>query len=292
MYSKRHTRHWLKLGIHILKLSLKQTEPTSNLIEKSYDEIANSYDEIWTDHMQHLSEEMLSRLSPPKEADALDLACGTGFVTSKIAELTSGNTTGVDVSNGMLEVARRNHGKHCKFVQSDVMKYLSGCPPKSFDVVTCAWGLGYSSPFRIIKEISRILRPGGRVGIIDNSLFTVYEVIQSALFTVAENPLALRHVLKVRFLPTKGTLKRRMWFCGLHVVDSWKGSKTYYASDGKSAIKRLLNTGTAAGYEFFIHEQYRKEIAMRFAEIFEEHFGEENGVPIIHRYIAAIAEKR
>jgi len=225
--NSRH-RHWLRLGIHVLKLYFSQSEKTSDLIIKSYNKIASGYDEAWTNHMQYLSDDMLKRLSPPAGAEILDLFCGTGYVTAKLAEYTEGNVIGVDASQGMLDVARRNHGKYCKFVHSDVMNYLLSQPSNSVDVVTCAWGLGYSKPFRIIREISRILRPEGRVGIIDNSLFTIFEVIKSAILTAAEEPTALRHVMRIRFLPSGGFLKWQMRFCGLHVSETWNGSMEFY----------------------------------------------------------------
>lgn len=287
-----HRKHWMKLGIKILKLYLNQKYQKSDLVNKSYNKISKSYDETWTDHMQHLSQEMLDKLTLPKEGNVLDLACGTGFVTGLLAESISGNITGVDASEGMLQVARQKHGNQCTFVCSDIIDYLLKQPSNTVDVVTCAWGLGYTRPYRVIKEISRILKKRGQVAVIDNSLFTIFEVVKSGILTIAEYPMSLTHVMNTRFLSTTGALTRRMQLCGLRVLRSWYGSNTYYAPNGNDALRRLMNTGTAAGYPYCFDEQHRRDIAKRFKQIFEERYGGENGIPIIHRYIAVIGKKR
>ena len=64
--NKRHPRHWLKFGVQIFKLYLNQIEQTSDLVIMSYNKISNIYDRTWTDHMQHLSQEMLNRIPLPK----------------------------------------------------------------------------------------------------------------------------------------------------------------------------------------------------------------------------------
>jgi len=288
---KSNRKYWLKVIGKMVWLYLTESKTKDDLIKKSYDEISNGYDEVWTNHIQVFSKEMINRLSIPKKGVGLDLTCGTGYVTGLLEERMSGNITGVDISPKMIKVAKQKYGDKCNFICSDLLEFLYKQSSKSVDVVTCAWGLGYLQPLKIIKEISRILKPKGQVAIIDNSLFTVYEVIRSGILTVAEFPAAIAHIMNVRWLPTKGSLTRRMKFCGLHVTDSWKGSKTYYAKDGNDAIRRLIDTGTAAGYQFCFDKSYHPIIKQRFAEIFQEQYGEEKGLPITHRYIAAIAMK-
>jgi len=291
MHKKHVRKHWLKLGCTILKLYFFQKEKTSELIAESYNEIAKTYDATWTNHMQHLSEELINHLNPVTGADVLDVTCGTGFVTGKLAKSTKGKVVGVDISMKMIDVAKSNYGFQCEFIKSDVLDYLKKCPSESFDVITCAWGIGYSYPYRILKEISRILRPNGKVAIIDNSLFTLKEVLLSAFFTILEQPDALSHVMKVRFIPSEGFLRFLFRCSRIRVLESWSGSKTYYASNGKFAVDRLVRTGAAAGYEKYIKSCFRKAIADRFSEIFEQRYKQKKGVPITHRYIAVIGCK-
>ncbi|HVP12397.1 MAG TPA: methyltransferase domain-containing protein [Phycisphaerae bacterium] len=290
--SRAHRRHWPALGVRMARLLCRQPERTGDLVRGSYDRIAAGYDDAWTHHMRDLSLRLLELVSPPRGAIGLDLTCGTGFVTAELNTRTGGPTIGVDSSPGMLEMARTKYGERCEFVQADAMDYLRACPRRSVDVVTCAWGLGYSRPVAVIREISRVLRPDGRVGIIDNTSFSLARVIWSSMLAFAEQPAALRHTMRVRFLPAGCVLSAIMRTCGLAVRKAYDGSRTYYVPDGRSAIARLTATGAAAGFEFAADEAHRDQVFVRFAEIIERTAMTDQGVAITHRYLAAVGEKR
>jgi len=284
-------KHWIKLGFQICKLYVQKKNNQQKLTTQSYNKISGLYDEKWTDHMNKFSNEMISRIKFPKSGKVIDLTCGTGYVTNLMAEKLIGEVTGVDISDEMLKIAKKKYGNKCQFVCRDVLEFLKEQPSESVDIVTCAWGLGLSKPYAMIKEISRVLKSNGQLAIIDNSLFTVYEVIFSGFSTVAEHPASVINVMNVRWLPTQGSLIRRMRLSGLKVLSSWKGDKTYYAKNGEDAIDFLITTGTAAGYQFCIDKHYSEVIKQRFGEIFHKSYGTKKGLPITHRYIAAIAKK-
>ena len=285
-------RQWLRLAMRTLGLLIRQPRRTGDLVRQSYDRIAAGYDEAWTNHMRDLSGDMLDRLAPPSGAVCLDLTCGTGYVTGELARRTGGTVIGVDRSAGMLDVARGRHGHTCAFVEADILEYLRSRPSAGFDIVTCAWGLGYSHPSKVIRQIARVLRPGGRVGIIDNSLFSLAEVLWASMCAFAERPDALTHAMRVRFLPSAAMLELTMRRAGLAVQSSWQGRKSYLVPDGPTAIARLTATGAAAGFEFASDERYRERVFERFAEILERQRRTRDGIAITHRYLAAIGAKR
>jgi ubiquinone/menaquinone biosynthesis C-methylase UbiE len=284
-------KHWIRLGLQIYQLYLQKKNNQRDLTTQSYDKISSGYDEYWSDHMNKFSMEMISRIKFPKSGKAIDLTCGTGYVTHLITEHFTGEVVGVDISNEMLKVAKKKYGDKCQFVCREVLDFLKDQPSESVDIVTCAWGLGFLKPYTVIREISRVLKPDGQLAIIDNSLFTFYEVVISGFSTIAEYPTSVINIMNVRWLPTKGSLIRRMKWSGLQIVSSWRGEKTYYAKNEKKAIEFLLCTGSAAGYQFCIDKQYSEIIKQRFSKIFKKSYGTENGLPIIHRFIAAIAKK-
>lgn len=288
---EKHRKHWMKFGFQVCKLYLNKKNNQDNLTNLSYNKIADIYDRIWTNHMQVFSKDMIERLTLPINGNGLDLSCGTGYVTGLLANKIKGDVTGVDISKGMLEIANKKYGKRCNFICTDVIDYLKKQESESVDVVTSAWGLGFTKPFSVIKEISRILKPNGQVRIIDNTLFTVYEVSFSGISTVLEYPSSITNLMNVRWLSTLSSLTLRMRVNGLKVLSSWKGEKTYYSKNGNDAVTRLIETGTAAGYENCIKKQYHPVIKQRFGEIFEKLYGTDKGLPITHRYIAAIAKK-
>ena len=220
------------------------------------------------------------------------MTCGTGFLTGELARRTGGRVVGVDASPGMLAVARQQYGGQCEFVCADAAEYMRRQATQSADVITCGWGLGYSRPWTIVREVARVLRPGGRLGIIDNTLFSLFGVIWASVLTFAERPEALEHVMRVRFLPASWWLAGLMRAAGLSVTQRWDGSKTYLAADGRAAIERLTETGAAAGFEFAANDAHREAIFARFAEVLERQYRNCDDIPITHRYLAAVGRKR
>ena len=284
-------RRWLALGMRAARLALGAPPRASgDLVTASYDRVAPGYDAAWTDHMRGLTLEMLDRLGPRAGDVAIDLACGTGFLAEQLARRTGRRAVGVDASAGMLDEARRRRGAYADFVCADAVAYLESRPRRSADLVTCGWGLGYTRPWRVVREAARVLRPGGHIGIIDNSLFSLAGVLGCSLLAFAERPEALAHVMKVRFLPAAWVLAAMIRVAGLRIRAAWSGSKTYWVPTGRAAIERLTATGAAAGFEFAADPALRDEVFARFAEIIEAR-RTERGIPITHRYLAAVGVK-
>lgn len=283
-------RKWLKLGLRLASLAVSHKNTTSSLVTRSYDCIARGYDSAWTSHMRDLSIAMLDKLTLPACAQCIDLTCGTGFLSGQLAQRGAAQVVGVDRSAGMLEVARNAHAA-CTFVQSDVVDFLKARPSASADIITCGWGLGYSQPASLIGHIARVLRPGGQVGIIDNSLFSLAGVLWCSLLAFAERPEAMEHVMKVRFLPSSFVLAGLMRLGRLRVLVRYDGAKTYHVPSGDQVISRLRTTGAAAGFEFAGADDAGEAIFQRFAQLYER-YRTQDGLPITHRYLAAVGRKQ
>lgn len=109
----------------------------------------------------------LARVSPGSRA--LDLCCGTGDLAFGLAQ-RGAETTGLDFSPQMLEVAARRHLKspvpHLKFIQGDAQQLPFA--ENSFDAVTVGYGLrNLTSWERGVEEMVRVARPGGRIIVLD-----------------------------------------------------------------------------------------------------------------------------
>lgn len=281
----------LKFLLRVGKLYFSNQNRTGALVQQSYDRISSSYDDTWTHHMRDLTSELIDKLDIQKGQTAIDLACGTGFATGIVAQRTSRRTVGIDQSSGMLDQARRNYSAQCEFVQSDVLTYLRALAPESMDVVTCCWGLGYSKPLAVLREISRVLRKGGKVGIIDNTLFSLREVMYCSALAFMEEPERLENLMKFRFLTGRRQLRLWMRLAKLKPAKAWGASKSYTVGGGKAAIEKLRATGAAAGFEYAANESESEAVFMRFAEIMEQKYKRNGSIAIIHRYAGGIGVK-
>ena len=279
-------RRWLSLTARVLRLLWRQGQTTGELVQSSYDQIAGGYDEVWTHHMRDLTDALLARLLVRPGESAVDLTCGTGYLTGKLLRRKVEEVTGVDASAGMVQTARANY-PDARFVHADALDYLRSRRPESADVITSGWGLGYCSPPAVLGEIRRVLRPGGRVAIIDNSLFSLAGVLWASLRAFAEHPGALQHVMKVKFLPHSLALISLMRLAGLGVSAHGDGNRSYSAPDGHAALDRLRATGAAAGFEFAAGAEHTQAVFDRFAEIIQADCAP-GAVRIVHRYLWAL----
>jgi demethylmenaquinone methyltransferase/2-methoxy-6-polyprenyl-1,4-benzoquinol methylase len=100
---------------------------------------------------------------------ALDLCCGTGDIAFGLAS-RGADTTGLDFSPQMLEVAAQRHLKspnpNLKFIQGDAQQLAFA--DANFDIVTVGYGLrNLTSWERGVEEMARVAKPGGRLVVLD-----------------------------------------------------------------------------------------------------------------------------
>ncbi|HEV2718860.1 MAG TPA: class I SAM-dependent methyltransferase, partial [Thermoanaerobaculia bacterium] len=106
---------------------------------------------------------------PLGDAAVLDVGCGTGEVTARLAEAYPRATfTGIDLEEPHLERARARCaalGERTRFETGDAMALSFG--DAAFDYVVCRHVIqAVPDPARVLAEIRRVLRPGGRAHII------------------------------------------------------------------------------------------------------------------------------
>lgn len=108
------------------------------------------------------------------ESDVLDVACGTGDLSLAFIRAGARQVIGADFTPQMLDLARDKArrrgalGERLRFEHGDAMNLEYS--DASFDIVSIAFGLrNVSDPPRALTEFRRVLRPGGRLVVLEFS---------------------------------------------------------------------------------------------------------------------------
>jgi len=104
-------------------------------------------------------------------AKVLDLCCGTGDMAFALRQQSKrAEITGADFSHTMLVLASKktNASQPMKWVEADALQLPF--PDESFDLITSAFGFRNLADYDAgLREIRRVLRPGGECGILEFS---------------------------------------------------------------------------------------------------------------------------
>lgn len=170
----------------IMEKVVKPYEPNSSKkeqVSKMFDNIAPKYDllnrvlslgidTIWR-------KKMIAKLENLQPKKVLDVATGTADVALEIhKQLKSEKITGVDISHEMLEVGR---DKIAKKGLSDTITLDLGDSEnlpydnESYDAITAAFGVrNFENLEKGLAEMYRVIRPGGKIVILEFSRPTMF----------------------------------------------------------------------------------------------------------------------
>jgi SAM-dependent methyltransferase len=130
----------------------------------------------WTDSEPHwgiwqVPESQLQVLPDVRGLDVIELGCGTGYVSSWLAR-RGAHVVGIDNSREQLSTARRFQGEFAidfPLIHADAEKVPLAS--ESFDLAISEYGASiWCDPYRWIPEAARVLRPGGRLVFLVNSV--------------------------------------------------------------------------------------------------------------------------
>ncbi len=168
-------------------------------------------------------------------ARALDVACGTGDLALALASVVApgGEVVGSDFSERMLELAREKAADRVvdarvRFEAGNALAlpYADG----EFDAATVGFGArNFSDLGRGLGEMARVVRPGGRVVVLEittpthpplSSFFEVwFDRVVPALGRLAGDAQAYSYLpSSVRRFPDPRGLASVMWGCGLRDI--------------------------------------------------------------------------
>lgn len=147
-----------------------------------FDNIAGNYD--FLNHFLSLGidifwrKRLVRKLQKQKPQNILDVATGTADLAIAMMKIKPFNVIGIDISNGMLEVGRK------KIKQQDLEKTIQlqqadseNLPFKdaTFDAVTVSFGArNFENLQKGLSEMARVLKPGGKIYILEFSQPTLF----------------------------------------------------------------------------------------------------------------------
>jgi len=134
----------------------------------NYDPIAEQYQrskqQPWRTHIEAYS--LLQLIGNIRGQSVLDLACGEGFYTRRLHEQGANRVTGVDLSAGMIDLARQQEERYRQGIEYLVGDARELHPHDKYDLVMAAYLLNYardrSELQSMCEGIVRCLKPGGR----------------------------------------------------------------------------------------------------------------------------------
>jgi demethylmenaquinone methyltransferase / 2-methoxy-6-polyprenyl-1,4-benzoquinol methylase len=154
-----------------------ETQSISHGVREMFSSIAPRYDLL--NHLLSFNVDRLwwrraartfSAILARPDARALDLCCGTGdmsFALQRAAKGSGAKILGADFSHPMLQRAdQKSAGTALRWVEADALNLPFASD--QFDLVTAAFGFRNLADYDAgLREIVRLLRPGGEVGILD-----------------------------------------------------------------------------------------------------------------------------
>lgn len=132
--------------------------------QEYFNQKASEWDSLLTEEVRERLRQIISSLKIKRGSTILDVGTGTGVLLPFLLEATGpgGKVVALDIAEKMLEKARARVGERVELVLGDITAAPFG--DSTFDEVICNSCFPHvKDKLRALKEMARILKPGGRL---------------------------------------------------------------------------------------------------------------------------------
>ncbi len=213
---------------------IHEGEDKKKFVRKMFDDISPRYD--FLNHCLSLGTDIywrrqfIRKLNITDKTKVLDVACGTGDVCFAILKHHDVSVTGLDISENMVKLANekaiKNHQGRVAFIHGDGENLP--LDSNSVDYLTISYGFRNISNYKAaLNEFYRVLKPGGKLGILEFSkpksrivraVFGLYfHHILPRIGSLFSQSDAYRYLPEsVDFFPTRHDICRKIIYSGFN----------------------------------------------------------------------------
>lgn len=260
---------------------------------------AEAYQEYFAPAIFEPLADVLLAFAPPEPGEhVLDLACGTGIVTRRLADLVgaAGRAVGVDINPGMIEVAQARSARGAS------VDYLVGdgqaldLDDGAFDRVVCQQGLQFFPDRGAgVVEMRRVLRPGGRVvvatwqGLDSHPLYRAMAEVEAPHLAAFGLPVTMEELAAPFSLGDRGVLSTLFEAAGFRRVCVTRHTIQARFPDADRFVERMEYAYAAVVPAFAedpaAFDRYLDRITRDTAHLVQDHRDGDNVVIPMHTHL-------
>ena len=249
-------------------------------VAKNYNRYRRRYPACFYEHLKKLAGD-LKGLTLGEKVKIIELGTGTGMVALGIAEQLGSSVavTGVDISETMLQIARDENNKRGIGVQFQLAKAESTpYSDASFHIVIAARSWHWFNRKEAIREVKRILKPGGFFMIADYSTFFGDASYVTDALIRKYNP-SWHLIERLNHLPNYARMFCKSSFDEIRLatsLDKHLISQAYWV--------KVTNTSSAIGANPTLDSASVKSFEEEHKRVLEERFGKGKQLEVYSKY--------
>ncbi len=232
-----------------------------------WDKAAAQYEIFWHEQLKPSQDRLLAMAALKKDEQVLDIACGTGLVSFRAAEMVgiNGSVLGTDISEKMVAMsaatAAAKNMPQARFerVDAEALPFADG----SFDVVLCSLGLMYlPEPLKALKEMFRVLKPGGRA--VGSAWGQRENCGWAEIFPIVDKRVASEVCPMFFFLGSQQVLVKSFEMAGFTGMQGERLHSTLHYDSAEEACGAAFAGGPVALAYFKFDDAVKQEVHMEY----------------------------